>query len=66
MYAKGTAVAGPYTYDPLRGATYIDPGTRERRNTMDPDSRKINQRILIICILRKFNLTAITKGHSGN
>ncbi|MCB0539806.1 MAG: hypothetical protein KDE33_19985 [Bacteroidetes bacterium] len=55
MYARGTAVDAPYTYDPSKGATSIDPVTGARTNTMNPESRKVNQTDINMLGLDKLN-----------
>jgi RHS repeat-associated protein len=42
MYPRGTAVDGPYTWDPTKGATAGTPGVNAT-NTMNPTSRKVSQ-----------------------
>jgi len=43
MYPRGTAVDAQYTYKPSNGASTIDPNTGARTNTMNPETRKVNQ-----------------------
>ena len=43
MYPRGTAVDAPFTWNPENGATNIDPIKGTRTNTMNPESRKVNQ-----------------------
>ena len=66
MYPKGAAVAGPYTYDPLRGATQVDPANRYlRKNTINPDTRKVNQKDIDHLHLEKVIFDSNNKGKLG-
>ncbi len=59
MYPRGTAVDAPYTYDPSKGATAGTPGVNAT-NTMNPTTRKVNQKDINNLGLDKLNYDATT------
>ncbi len=65
MYARGTYVDAPYTYDPSKGAT-TTLSTGAPVNTMNPQSRQANQNDINYLELDKINYNPTTgKGRLG-
>jgi RHS repeat-associated protein len=59
MYPRGTAVDAQYTYDPSKGATAGTPGVNAT-NTMNPSTRKVNQKDINNLGLDKLNYDPTT------
>jgi len=64
MYARGTAVDAPYTYDPSKGATKGTPGV-DATNTVNPEKRKVTQADINYLGLDKLKFNSNGKANLG-